>query len=310
MPFMLRLFLLRLTLLAALFPASVGAQAQTSFKSLTVDLWPEFDRPSMLVMYQISLSAQVKLPTELSLRIPASAGAPNAVAVCQPDGSCFNTPYEQKPPLGEWSTLVIQATLPDLRVEYYDPQLIKEGSNREFEYQWPGDFAVESFKIKVQQPPSAREMSLKPGMVSTSVAEDGMTYYNLDVGTVPAGQTVTLQINYQKDNEDLTFNEMPVEPSEPLGGQNAIGRFSISTALPFILGALGITLIAGGGLWYWLSGRQKAQPAKRTRRSRRKPAVQTAEESEGGVVYCHQCGNRASPGDRFCRLCGAPLRSH
>ncbi len=306
---MLRLFLLILVLLTSLFPSSIHAQTQISFKSLLIDLWPEFDRPSMLVMYQISLSEQVKLPTELNLRIPASAGAPNAVAVCQPDGGCFNTPYEQKPPEGEWSTLVIQATLPDLRVEYYDPQLIKEGSSRHFEYRWPGDFAVESFKIKVQQPPSAKEMSLKPGMVNVTLAEDGMTYYSLDVGTVPAGQTVALQINYQKDNDDLTFNELPVEPSEPLGGQNAIGRFSVSTALPFILGALGITLIAGGGLWYWLSGRQKAQPVKRARRSRRKPATETAEESEGGIVYCHQCGNRASPGDRFCRLCGAPLRS-
>lgn len=305
---MVRLFLLIPILLTTFFPSGIRAQAQLSFKSLMIDLWPEFDRPNMLVMYQISLSEQVKLPTELNLRIPASAGAPNAVAVCQPDGSCFNTPYEQKPPVGEWSTLVIQATLPDLRVEYYDPQLVKEGSNRHFEYRWPGDFAVESFKIKVQQPPSAREMSLKPGMVSASVAEDGMTYYNLDVGTVPAGQTVALQINYQKDNDDLTFNALTVEPSEPLGSQNATGRFSISTALPFILGALGITLIAGGGLWYWLSGRQKAQPAKRVRRSRRKSAVESVGEGEVGIVYCHQCGNRASPGDRFCRLCGAQLR--
>ncbi len=305
---MVRLFLLTSIFLTTFFPSGIRAQDQLSFKSLMIDLWPEFDRPNMLVMYQISLSEQVKLPTELNLRIPASAGVPNAVAVCQPDGSCFNTPYEQKPPVGEWSTLVIQATLPDLRVEYYDPQLIKEGSNRHFEYRWPGDFAVESFKIKVQQPPSAREMSLKPGMVSASVAEDGMTYYNLDVGTVPAGQTVALQINYQKDNDDLTFNALTVEPSEPLGGQNATGRFSISTALPFILGALGITLIAGGGLWYWLSGRQKTQPAKRVRRSRRKRAVESIEEGEVGIVYCHQCGNRASPGDRFCRLCGAQLR--
>jgi hypothetical protein len=112
---MYRTLIILTLLLACLIPIGSSAQTQPSFASLSVDLWPEFDKPSMLVMYQFTLSPQVRLPTEIRLRIPASAGVPNAVANCQPDGSCFNSPYEQQR-AGDWSELSFQATSPDLRV--------------------------------------------------------------------------------------------------------------------------------------------------------------------------------------------------
>lgn len=300
--------LIILTLLAAcIIPAGTSAQTQTSLASLAVDLWPEFDKPSMLVMYQFTLSPQVKLPAEIRLRIPASAGVPNAVATCQPDGSCFNTTYEQQP-AGDWTALIFQATLPDLRVEYYDPQLTKDGTKRNFVYTWPGDYAVENFDIRVQQPAGAENMLVKPGTFSVAEADDGFTYYSLDAGSVPAGQTVEVVISYDKTTDELSNSSMRVEPSEPLSSDTA-GRNSLTSALPFVLGSLGLALIIGGGVWYWKSGRQRPQPS-RTRRTRRRthPEAVAGGVTEGNI-YCHQCGKRAAPGDRFCRTCGTQLRS-
>jgi hypothetical protein len=303
---MLKKLSLLILLLICLIPAGSSAQTQTSFASLSVDLWPEFDKPSMLVMYQITLSPQVKLPAEIRLRIPAAAGVPHALASCQPDGSCFNTTYEQQP-AGEWSMLSFQATLPDLRVEYYDPQLTKEGTKRNFEYTWPGDYLVENFDIQVQQPAGAENMLVKPGTFSVAVADDGFTYYTLDAGSVPAGQTVEVVISYDKTTDELSNSSMRVEPSEPLSSATA-GRNSLTSALPFVLGALGLALIIGGGVWYWKSGRQKPQPS-RSHRTRRKASPSTAASVNAeGNVYCHQCGKRAAPGDRFCRTCGTQLR--
>lgn len=295
-----------LTLLLVWFvPFGSSAQTQPSLASLTVDLWPEFDKPSMLVMYQFTLSPQVKLPAEIRMRIPAGVGVPHAVANCQPDGSCFDAPYEQQP-AGDWSELVFQATLPDLRVEYYDPALSKDGSKRHYEYTWPGDFAVENFKINVQQPAGAENMLVKPGTFSITT-EDGFTYHSLDAGPVPAGQIIKIIIDYEKMTDKLSSSSMPVQPSEPLSSETA-GRTSLTSALPFALGFVGLALIIGGGVWYWRSGRQKPRPA-RTRRTRRRT---TSAPDTGGVVegnvYCHQCGKRAAPGDRFCRTCGTQLR--
>jgi hypothetical protein len=262
----------------------------------------------MLVMYAITLSPQVKLPAEIRMSIPASAGAPNAVANCQPDGNCFNTPYDQQS-AGDWSVLTFQATLPDFRVEYYDPIPTTDDLTRSYEYIWPGDYEVENLLIRVQQPAGAENMQVKPGTFSTGTADDGFTYYTLDAGSVPAGQTVEVVISYNKTTDELSNSSMRVEPSEPLGGETA-GRTSLTTStLAIVLGLAGLGLIIGGGVWYWRSGRQSSQPT-RTRRTRRKSSgARVANGATEVNIYCHQCGKRAAPGDRFCRTCGTQLRT-
>lgn len=304
---MLKKLILLTLLLACLIPTGSGAQTQASLVSMTVDLWPEFDKPSMLVMYVFTLSPQVRLPAEIRLRIPASAGVPNAVANCQPDGNCFNAPYDQRP-AGEWSELTFQATLPDLRVEFYDAALIKDGAMRHYEYTWPGDYAVENFRINVQQPAGAENMVVKPGTFSVATAGDGFVYHSLDAGAVPAGQTIEIGIDYEKTTDELSSSVMPVQPSQPLGGETS-GRASLTSALPFVLGFVGLALILGGGVWYWRSGRQKPRPARSRRVRRKTPSVSVTSGVVEGNVYCHQCGKRAAAGDRFCRTCGTQLRT-
>jgi hypothetical protein len=294
--------------LALWLPAGVRAQESADFARVSVDLWPEFDRPTMLVMYNIELGANVGLPATVQMQIPASVGVPSAVAVCQDDG-CFNTTYTQDS-AGEWTTLNIQATRPNVRVEYYDADLIKDGSARHYEYTWPGGHRVDDFKITLQQPVGASNLQIKPGTVTTDQGSDGLTYHTLEVGSLKADQTVEVVIDYQKSGDQLTYQDVPVEPSGPLES-SAAGRSGLTSSLPIALGLLGLALIAGGGFWYWLSGRRQTKSDKVTGRGRRKPAGAAEAkdgEADGGHVYCHQCGKRATPGDRFCRTCGTPLR--
>ncbi len=92
---------------------SVQAQAEPVLASISVDLWPEYDRSSMLVIYHMILSPEVVLPAELSVPIPAGAGSPHAVAIRQPDNSLITVPYtleRQK----DWAVVVFQATAPEI----------------------------------------------------------------------------------------------------------------------------------------------------------------------------------------------------
>jgi hypothetical protein len=291
-------------LLALVLALPVRAQSETSFSNISVELWPEFDRPTVLVMYQMTLSPQVSLPAVIKFRIPANAGAPNAVAVCQTGSNCYDTQYTQAQE-GVWNVLSIQATLPELRVEYYDPGLQKNGASRHYTYTWPGDYAVDSMKVSVQQPAGAENMQLKPDMFKLSTGENGLNYYDLDAGALPAGQTFSIDVDYQKSSDELTQNNLPVAPSDPLNSTES-GRASLTSALPIVLGLVGLLLIVGGGVWYWRSGRQRSTP-RREHHRRRASGGETA-ETKDNVIYCHQCGKRASPGDRFCRDCGTTLR--
>lgn len=289
--------------LGAQTPSNVGAQGDLKLSVLEIDIWPEYDRPSVLVIYHITLPAGTPLPVDLTLRIPDSAGEPNAVAVRQVDGGLFTVAYDRQVS-GEWSLINFAATMPEIQVEYYDPGLVKQGTERHFEYHWPGDYAVDSLSIVVQEPVGVTEMRISPASDNRSAGPDGLMYYNKLVGSLAAGQTFKINIDYQKTSDSLSAESLKVEPSAPVTGTTSVSR-NLKVALPWMLGFLGVILVVGGAWWYWQSGREKDRS--RTRRKRGSSASREPPVSEGHV-YCHQCGKRAAPGDQYCRACGTQLR--
>jgi hypothetical protein len=303
--FLLRRLFGLLCLAVLLLPSSVFAQDDVTLSELQIDLWPEFDRPNMLVMYDGTLSPSVSLPATLTFRIPAAAGDPNAVAVRQVDGTLYTADYERRVS-GDWSLVSFTATSPQFRFEYYDPGLVKEGAQRHFEYQWPGDYGVERLLVRVQQPSGAPSMRISPNMGGGQLnEEEGLVYYGTEIGVVSQGDSFTIILDYENESDRLTSGNLQVEPSAPITPDTP-GRIDLTKALPWALGALGLLLIAGGGWWYWQSGREEEKPEKRRRHRATASMSQAAVQGEG--VYCHQCGKRAEAGDRFCRACGTKLR--
>jgi hypothetical protein len=299
------LTLMLIILLASTPLTPVIAQDEVKLSSMEVDLWPEYDRPTVLVIYRVTLPATASLPADLSFRIPVTAGEPSAVAVRQTtaegESGLFTIPYERQV-VGEWGVISLTATLPELQLEYYDPSLVKDGELRQFEYSWPGDYAVDVFKVQVQQPMGASEMSISPSSGQGVTGSDGLVYYNKEVGSLLAGQTFSLMIDYKKSNDDLTAANLQVQPSAPV--TITPERNNLLALLPWTLGVLGVVLIVGGVVWYLRSGRGKEEEP--SRRRHRSATLKEPEKAEG-YIYCHQCGKRAGPGDRFCRMCGAKL---
>jgi len=293
-------------LVTALAPASASAQDETRFSSLEIDIWPEYDRPTVLVIYRITLAPEVSLPVNLTLRIPAEAGDPAAVAWKEAGegGGLFNMDYERQVN-GDWGLITFTTTMPELQIEYYDPRLLMQDATRHFEFYWPGDFAVDALSVQVQQPRGATEMRISPAMGDGITGQDGLVYYTSQAGSLPADGTFSLTLDYNKASDALSVEGLSVQPSAPVT-ETTSGRRSLMAALPWALGALGVILIVGGGFWYWQSGkgRQESMPRRRRR------AAEELEENTLPVnhIYCHQCGKRAAPNDRFCRACGTRLR--
>jgi len=300
------IFLILIFLLV--LPLTAQAQDDLSFANVDVAIWPELDKPSVLVIYQITLPAEVKYPYEMQIRIPAVSGVPNAVAAKQADGSLVNLTYNQETS-GDWSTITFKATTPDVQLEYYDPSLTKEDKKRHFEYVWPGDYAVDNFRIEVQQPVGATEMHILPALENSQVKNDGMTYYSSVIGPLNAGQSFSIDINYEKPTDALSVEGIPIESSSPLvTDENS--KLTASKSIPWVLGIIGILLLAGGVWLYWSSNRTAIPEPQKKQHRRRKtsPAPEVSEIEEGDAIYCPKCGKRASPNDNFCRACGARLR--
>ena len=104
----------------------------------------------------------------------------------------------------------------ELQIEYYDPALNKDGSQRSFSYTWAGDHAADTLLIEIQQPLDATDTTITPGPVSNTVGSDGLNYFYKNIGAVEINQSFTLQASYQKESDALTVETQPVESTTPL----------------------------------------------------------------------------------------------
>jgi hypothetical protein len=287
-----------LPLLLALLsvPAPVSAQDGTGLGTLTVQLWPEFDQPSMLVIYDFTLVEGASLPVNFNLRIPQDATL-SAVAYA-PSGNLLNVPYQDPVEQDGWQVVTFTIDTPAVyHVEYYAP-LIQTDANREYQYIWPGDHAVKTFNVSVKIPVDTTEYSTDPQMRVTAPTDNGQTILEWSTSNLEAGEQLPIKISYTKTSDRLSISDQPLETG--IVDDSTAGRISLNNYLPYILGGLGILLILAGGLYFWQTskGRHGTRPRHQVR----------TEEADEGVIYCHQCGKRAQPADRFCRTCGTRLR--
>ncbi len=298
------LVLLALVLGLAAIPAR--AQDAVRIASLRVDIWPEFDRPAVLVIYHITLAANTALPATLNLHVPAQALI-NAVAVVDPGLGLLNAEYTRTV-VGAWATLSITTTSLEVQVEYYD-SLVRDGSTRTVVYEWLGDTAVEAFNVAFQVPAGASNTSLDPAPASSQRDAYDLLNYVTDTMSLEAGETFTLTAQYEKADDELSIASMPVEPAMSL--EETSGQTAWSDVLPWILGGLGLVLIVLGMfvLFGFLGnpGWRRTKTA-RQRKERHISRASKDEEEESSQVHCHECGRRAQPGDQFCRSCGTRLR--
>lgn len=285
---------------ALLFPFASSAQAPIELASLSVQLLPEYDQASMLVICDFQLPTGTKLPINISIRFPKDAKL-FAVASLAADASLRNADYLGPSAGDTWQTVTVQVQTETIyHIEYYQP-LSKTGSLREFSYLWPGDYPVTTFAITVRIPVDASQVTTKPE-TQPSQGADGVSYTQANFGALAASQQFPFTLSYDKSSDTLSAPPQGLRPSVPLGPKTS-GRVMLSNYLPYIVGVLGFVLVAGGAVYFWQSGRSSRRTGKRHHR----PAPQLEDEVSADV-YCHQCGTRAHVGDRFCRVCGTRLR--
>jgi hypothetical protein len=302
-------------LILGLFLLVPAAQAQgiSSLAELEVDLWPEYDRPDVLVIYKAKLPANVSLPVDVTFKIPTVSGEPYAVAVRQMDGALLNATYSRQVE-GDWALITITATMPEIQLEYYDPQIEKDGNERNYSYIWPGDYNVDLMRIVIQQPIGASQMRVEPNLGSfTQIQGDPMQYYLMEVGSPKVGEKVSTELHYSKDTDNLSVESLQVQPTGPINGNDGGSQSNLLSYLPWLIGGLGLLLLAGGLLWYWRMNKLEKQSTTKKRSRRSKGTIKSPEQisAENGSrgIFCHQCGKRAASGDRFCRSCGSKLQT-
>jgi hypothetical protein len=302
----MRKWLVLFTLVSLLLvTGSVSAQGEVIINELQVRLWPEYDRPNLLVIYDFVLAPGTTLPAKATLRIPLDA---EVIAVANfVNGQLTNVPFEGPVTNGEWQEVTMSITSNSAyHLEYYTA-LQKNGSNRHFNYIWPGDYSINTLVVEVQEPVNTTSFSSKPALPNTGKSENGLSLHSGTFGSVKAGEQWVLGVDYTRSTDELSATGQGVQPGGDLldqtGATNSATTQFLARYLPYILASVAVLLIAVGVAWYWLSGRDTTSGHRGRKRHSTQPV-----SAQSDQAYCHQCGKRAQPGDKFCRACGIRLR--
>ncbi len=289
-----------LLLTLALLPASAAsAQAdEVTLATLVVRVWPEYDEPAALVLYEGQVAPNVVVPADVRLPLPPAAALHAAAYIDTASGGLLMAQARQ-----EEGEAILTTPNGSFWLEYYDPALEKEGETRRYQLTLTAPVAIGELVWEVEQPAGGRNLTVEPSQGGAFITDtNNLPAFRVPVGSVAAGETVTLRFSYMKDGDSLTVDQFPAAP--PVSDAAAIpppaqaGQQPSSLVLALILVG-GLALVGGGVYWFVSRSGGKTRPA--GKQARRQPA------RGGPARFCMQCGQPARAGDRFCRHCGAKL---
>jgi hypothetical protein len=301
----LRLLIILAAALLLAIPMTAAAQAVDQAQTISVALWPEYDRSEVLVIYRVTLLAGAPQPATVNLLVPPDAPALTAAAYRSASGELVNASYTRTEG-SQADTVTVEAPGTEIQIEFYLPLQIT-GDARQFSFTWPGGFGTQKFEYEIQQPVGATAMEVAPTATSTTTDALGLTYHLVDLGSQTAADQPKVSFTYNKTTSQLSV--------DALGGATALATptpasrppLDVRSFLPWLLLIAGLALIAGGVI-YFLRTRSDDRPIRPRHRPSR-AAAESDDRVDASPVFCHNCGTQATATDRFCRQCGAALRS-
>jgi hypothetical protein len=197
-----------------LVASAATAATEPRLASLEVALWPEYDRPAVLVMLHGRLVPNAALPATVHLPMPVEAGKPHAVAKRTPDGRLLLVSHTVSV-TGESAIINVLTDEPEIWLEYY-VDLATTDPQRRYVFTWPGGIDIAQVTYEVLQPIGAEGLSVKPPPGRQSVGNDGLTYYLGDLGPKGPNESFSIGVTYTKTTPTLTAFALP-QQGAPVG---------------------------------------------------------------------------------------------
>lgn len=301
-----------LGLALALSLATAAAQTQPPvLATWDVQVWPEHDQPTVLVIATGSVVTDTAFPQPMSIPLPAGASI-HAVAYPGEAGNLLTLPWTTEDgPAGP--AVVFELNQPHFVVEYY-ADILSSPPNRSFALDLGVPYAAQQATVTLRQPARASALQVTPAMTATGMDDLGNPTYALDLGPLAAGQSVPFQVSYTKADGEPS---KPAAVSTPSAAATPAPAAEGQSWLPLALG-IAVGAAAGMAILYGVLNRRSAAGSRQTRRreARRKgersapPRAGASKpvDSAAANQFCVQCGQQFDLSDRFCRGCGAARR--
>jgi len=295
------LLFISLLLITGLFWQVNPAQGQPLIQiaSVQVGLFPEYDRPNMLVVLHIELVEDPGGKQMLALQVPTDA---DSLSIFKRTENEDPTPLDVEVfDIGKWKDIRFATDGRNIQVEYYDPNLVLESAQRAYEYQWLSIYSVDSFSLTVRQPFGAGSVHSEPPLNTRVSGPDNATYFTGKMGSIPAGELFSLSLEYTKDPTNPAYPALAVEPAKSVNDATP-GRTPSPLSVIMWLLTVALAVLVLVSLYYWWF---KSNVMEKRDRMVQGVGIMNPEKQ---VVFCHECGMRSRPADSYCSNCGTELR--
>ena len=291
---------------ALIAPSAMAASGEPlTIKTMKVSLWPEYDDPRVLVIYEGEFYTDASFPQPVAFPVPLGSEMSQVCALQPPDNDHLCQLYET---LTEPDNLSISYTLPvpTYYLEYYWDG-IKGQPEKSFAFQYVSPYAVDTLEIDVQQPLTATGFELALPYASATSDSRGMKYFRYVFQDVKSGQVINIDASYSKSDDRPSVSGSQIGGA---GGSNGYLWIGIGAAIVVI--AAGLILFTRKPAVSRTQSRRAARiEANRSGdRTTQRPAAPKPSLPAPGteVLFCSHCGTKLVSGAVFCQLCGAEVK--
>jgi zinc-ribbon domain len=281
------------------------AQDPNQLSKLQVSVWPEYDKPTVLVMLDGTLADTKNLPRQVAVLIPSSAQI-QVTTFTNPDGTYAVEQPSQSTNQGDgYARVTFTTNTAQYHVEYYD-NLLRGSPDKTMDFVYKAAAPADQVTLQVQQPLKATNFSIDPSTQTTQNGSDGFTYYILQFPTLAAGQTISAQVKYTKTDPNPSVIATPAAApaSAPASAPAATPTSPWSNVFYVVaLVVLGLVVVVGFFLW-----QRSREPVAAPVRSRSRPRHSAEHAATSAAAFCTQCGHGLGADDVFCPRCGTKRR--
>ncbi|MHB0980888.1 MAG: zinc ribbon domain-containing protein [Thermoleophilia bacterium] len=278
-----------------------------SVSTMKISIWPEYDDPRVLVIYQGDLDESVQLPADVTFNLPKGAEVGMACEV-DPSGGHSCRPFKLAD-RGEYQSLTYRVEAQrKIFFEYYYEAFPAGVPARSFDVSLLPAFPVAELTVEVQEPARSTDFAVTPALPEQITDSEGLVYHQQVFTAPPVGGPIDLSIAYSKQDDKPSVSpssEAGTDGAATVGAQGGGSRSLIVVVIVVGLAALGLVgfrafkpasatprgkggASRGGRQGGSGSGGSRQQPASRAR----------------GTKFCTDCGAGLNREHRFCPECG------
>ena len=341
----LSMFLLLIELLAGRAgmsgPTVAFAEEPTQYSNVTLWVWPEYDDPRLLVMWEGNVAGQSGTTTTAKFLVPT--GVELYFTGYQDNTGKFISVNPKEVPSGikGYDLLTFDITGVTFRVEYYQDS-IQGNPDKSINFEFKTLYPIKNLNIDVQQPLLATNYKIEP-QLQTSTQIQNITSYQSTYDSLGPDKALSFTIKYTKTNPATSVLQGNAAGSNSTQAPNNSQALSSSTDNTWItFGVIGVLCAA---FFLWLERRRRNaltwddeddeddedddyyedERPRRRRLSRELAAKHAGKEARGPVAsqtlakegsrlkgrarmeFCPYCQAKLSGSSSRCVACGAEL---